>query len=346
MLQTPPQKNLKIKLLVFNMPSEYSIANIFFVVVFLFCFSIVETIAQKVYEPWRRYEKTSQIEFGIGTSNYLGDIHPIDNIYSYQSSIRWNTSLSYIKQITPFYSLKIAFSWVRLAGDDYVFTKNQVSKTDNFDINFLRNLSFRNDLKEVSYVSIINLKSGFFARNFKNRPQMIPYFLLGTSLIKHQPLAREIYTQTIGLGEWRKINVSQSKRNIAFAIPTGIGLKGRVSEKFDLNFELNYHFVFTDNLDDIIGRPFPKNELIGNTDFTNRSTEKFTANNGFNRTNLYNIVAQRQGFSFFNGLGTNLFPTIGYPNTTPERGDKKNDSFLMISVKVQYYLSKRDRCKY
>lgn len=315
-------------------------------IIFILKVLAYKSIGQKTHEPWSKFEQAKYIELGLGSSSYFGDIHPINNYASYITSIRWNANLGFTKHITSFYSIKLTSSWTRISGDDFYFTIKQIHNTPKFDTNFLRNLSFRNDLKEISFLNVINILDGFFSRTYANRPTMIPYVMFGLSIIQQQPFAREAYSPLSGVGSWKKINVTGNNQPIILALPIGIGIKRKFSKRIDLSFEINYRYTLSDKLDDIIKEPFPANILSGNTNFTNRSTEKYSANTGLDRSQYYDVVVVRQGFGTLSSIGNTLPPTIGYPNLTPERGDGNKDSFITTSIKVHYYLNKRYKCTY
>lgn len=291
--------------------------------------------AQGKYKfPWERFNKTLSIDFGGGTAHYVGDIHPNNNVFSYTSTVRWNLSSNLTWQFSPFFSIRSGFAWVRIAGDDFTFTKKNMTfkpQTDAFDLQFLRNLHFRNDLKEISLVGIINLSNGFSNRT-SNRPNQTPYLFSGINFFMNQPLAREKFiAATNEKGAWTTINVSQNNTKLGASIPIGLGIRKKLSSKLDLLAEVSYRITFTDALDDIIQAPYS----VANDVFENRSTELITAQTGQSRANNFNDISNRQGFSTYS-TGNILPPTIGYPNPFPERGDAGNDSYWTTSLRLRY----------
>lgn len=300
--------------------------------------------AQGKYKlPWERFNKTFSIDFGGGTAQYLGDIHPNNNIFSYVSTVRWNLSSHITWQFSPLFAVRTGFSWVRISGDDFAFTKRNMEfkpQTDAFDLQFLRNLHFRNDLKEVSLTGIINLQNGFSNRT-SNRPNQIPYLFSGINFFINQPLAREKFNvDTNEKGAWRIINISQNNIKFDVSIPIGLGIRIKLSPKLDLAAEVSYRITFTDALDDITQATYSTTSDI----FENRSTELIAAQTGQSRVKNFNDVSNRQGFPIYL-TGKTLPPTIGYPNPFPERGDAGNDSYWTTNLRLRYYFDKKIKCK-
>lgn len=300
--------------------------------------------AQGKYKlPWERFNKTFSVDFGGGTAHYLGDIHPNNNVFSYTSTVRWNLSSHLTWQFSPLFAVRAGLAWVRISGDDFAFTKKNMAfkpQTDAFDLQFLRNLHFRNDLKELSLTSIINLQNGFSNRT-SSRPNQTPYLFSGINFFMNQPLAREKFNaETNEKGAWTTINVSQNDTKFGASIPIGLGIRKKLNSKLDLVAEVSYRITFTDALDDIIQASYSATTDI----FENRSTELITAQAGQSRANNFNDVSNRQGFPTYS-TGKILPPTIGYPNPFPERGDAGNDSYWTTSLRLRYYFDKKIKCK-
>ncbi|MFY7912160.1 MAG: DUF6089 family protein [Emticicia sp.] len=315
------------------------------VFVLIMALAQINCLGQGRYKsPWERFNKTLSVDLGAGTAHYFGDIHPTNNLYSFSSTVRWNVSSNLTWQFSPFFSLRTGFAWVRIAGDDFVFAKNNMNArptADAFDLQFLRNLHFRNDIKEFSLVGIINLSNGFSNRT-SNRPNQTPYLFSGINLFINQPMAREKYNvSTSSKGDWTNINISPSNSKLNFSIPIGLGFRRKLNSKLDLVAEISYRVTFIDNLDDIIKGPYSN----ANTALENRSTERVAAQTGQDRTLTFNEISNRLGFPSSSGTGPNLPPTIGFPNPFPERGNDKNDSYWTTSLRVRYYFEKKIKCK-
>ena len=211
---------------------------------------------------------------GIGMSNYFGDLAP--------NNTRTSTDLGYtrtyltgyyLQRVHPNVTLRGGLSWMQLRGDDYSVA--DASAPDNSDYGrFIRNLSFRSNVFEVSGVGLFELfptDRGFLRRTFLN-----PYFMMGLSVFYHNPQSKtpvggkpgDPKSDWIGLrdlgteGQYTGIaGTPQPYSLLQVGVPLGIGVRYRLLDKFDLSLELGYRFVFTDYLDDVSGR-YPSDEVL------------------------------------------------------------------------------------
>jgi hypothetical protein len=311
----------------------------FSIVFFTFSTNYAQTIKRPPYE---RYFKTSEIGLGIGSSQYFGDIHPFNNHFGYTSTIRWNTNVSFTRHLNAFYSLRLVATYARIMADDFLSSRNNVDGFSNkFDNQFLRNSHFRNDLKEISLVSLINIKNGFYSVRNQNRKAIMPYVIAGLGIYHHAPQARGVYDAVNHkLAPWEFINTTSDSKTLNLSIPIGLGIRKKISAKMDVSAEVCYRITFTDQLDDIIYQSYPNST----NPYSNRSQERYSAISGKDRNELFNLVALRQGFPIFTGTGDKYFPIIGYPNETPKRGESGNDAFLTTSIQVRYYFEKKISC--
>ncbi|MEA5461907.1 DUF6089 family protein [Arcicella sp. LKC2W] len=314
-------------------------------ILIFFFFTQLSTFAQRqnLIPAYNRFDKNLSIDLGFGTAHYLGDIHPANNVYSYISTVRWNVTSGVTYQFSPLFSARLGISWIRISANDFTFAgKNMAAnpQSDAYDLQFLRNLHFRNDLKEASLVGTLNLKNGFSNRR-SNRPEVMPYVLAGVVIFSSSAQARDKFdASTNQIGAWTDVNISNIKPSIKLGIPLGFGIRKKISNNFDIVAEVAYRITVTDALDDIVNMPY---QATLNT-FENRSTEVFNAYSGESRAENFNIISNRQGFSTYNGTAQNLPPTIGYPNPIPQRGETGNDAYWTTSFKLRYYFNKRIFC--
>ena len=156
------------------------------------------------------------------------------------------------------------FTWARIAGDDYTFSK---SNPDKFAAQYVRNLHFRNDLKEFAVTGIYNFIAD--GRTSKERAQFTPYIFGGLALVAHNPEAR-IPTAESAPGDatvagspraWAKLQPLKTEGQgqpsydkpyslVTLAIPVGIGARYRINEMFNVGVEIGFRYTFTDYLDD------------------------------------------------------------------------------------------------
>lgn len=292
--------------------------------------SICEAQTSKtgVYRP--KAMKFSSISFGIGSSHYYGDISTINPLKASITSIRWNISLGYQFFISNKLQLGFVAGFVRLAGDDFY--------SDN-DKNFLRNLHFRNDIKQIS--TFLQYHPLNYSSDIRKRLDFSPFLTMGLGYFIHNPKAK----LPIKMGaEWVELpplhTEGQSLNPIypepyklsGWIIPIGIGVRYRYNKKIDFSFEMAYHFTFTDYLDDVSGF-FPNTILFTDPKsaaLSNRSQELISVSTGNDRSD------RMLKYFTHNGLPN---PVLGATGT--DRGSQNgNDSYLLTSVKVHILIPK------
>ncbi len=189
-------------------------------------------------------------DYGVsaGVSNYLGDIGGREKTRRdfvadmKLAKTRWNVGAFVRYKWRPRVSLKLAFDYLRIEGDDKLST--------NPGRNY-RNLNFRNDMLDLALTGEVffyenndlgntyRYKNGFRAYVFGGVGGYYsnPKGKLNGSWIPLQPL------ETEGV-HYRKVGVN---------VPIGIGFYFTFSKKHRIGYELNWRTTFTDYLDDISG---------------------------------------------------------------------------------------------
>lgn len=241
-------------------------------------------LGQKAKERYEGmpFKPHSSVSFGAGSSNYLGDLVPAAGLFSVAAqTMRWNVGLQYTRHLSKYFSGNIQVSYIRIAGDD-----NYFSSTGAFEGNYLRNLHFRNDLKELSVSAVYEPMGN--AENLSKRPILSPYLYLGVAGFTHNPVARKdpsLVPGTPSLQAWQDLQtediegVMYSLVNIS--IPFGFGFRYKIGAQMDLGFDFGYRVSLTDYLDDVSdNRP---NVLTSPSIYFNRTGEPFAANTLLNR---------------------------------------------------------------
>jgi hypothetical protein len=122
---------------------------------------------------------------GINALNYFGEIAPRPTTLSTDISFtRPGINLFLKQKFGDRYSWKVNFMWGRLQASD-----TETVGADNFDSEnanrYLRNLSFRNDIYELSLQGQVDLfKHG---GRFSSRPPLNVYAIFGLGVIYHNP---------------------------------------------------------------------------------------------------------------------------------------------------------------
>src|SRR5690606_18989212 len=140
------------------------------------------TMKKQPFPPSYRY---TTVEFGLSAFNYFGDLAPTSGIASTDLDFtRPGFSLSIKHKIGPQFFVRSDFSWGRLQGDDYT----SANPNDRNSIyRYIRNLHFRNDIKELDLVGMFTLfeNRSWFAR----RELLNPYIFGGVAVLHHNPKA-------------------------------------------------------------------------------------------------------------------------------------------------------------
>ncbi len=272
---------------------------------------------------------------GIGTASYYGDMAGYSRPFaSTFRMMRWNVTGNYTYHFSPRLAARAAFTWARIAGDDYTMNikgpRNVVQYLD-------RNLHFRNDIKEFSAVGIFKIIPD--NRTSDRRPVFSPYVFAGIGLIAHNPMARlpaegvEGYTKS----DWVKLKPLNTEGQgnpgyedpysvVNLAIPFGIGARYKINERFDVSAELGFRFTTSDYLDDVKGSYADPALLTPEAQMmANRSQEAVTARK----------LKDRSAY-------------LGSPEGAPgtQRGGTPNraDTYLLGTISVHYVIGSPIKC--
>jgi hypothetical protein len=220
-----------------------------------------------------KFDAHSTVSLGMGSSNYVGDLAPLGGFgQAGIQSMRWNVGAQFTRHFSKNFSARFGLSYVRLAGDDNYFDQN-----GDFSGSYYRNLHFQNDLKELTVLGVFELMGN--KEFIRKRPQFAPYVMAGIAAFSHDPRARKdavMSNGTLVKGNWISLHgqTTPSEGNsyslVGLAIPVGIGFRYRLTDDFDLGFEIMHRVAFSDYLDDVSDN---RNSISPATSFyTNRST--------------------------------------------------------------------------
>jgi hypothetical protein len=158
--------------------------------------------------------------------------------------------------------------WGRITGDD---SKSASTNEEENVPRFKRNLSFRNDIKEFSATTVIDLFEN--RRTYSRRREWNPYAFAGIAVFHHSPkayydgedMAKGWYAlQPLGT-EGQLLggdDYPEKYKRVQLAIPFGLGVRYRYNTQWDLGFEIGWRKTFTDYLDDISGNYASKADLL------------------------------------------------------------------------------------
>jgi Domain of unknown function (DUF6089) len=210
------------------------------------------------------------IGVSFNTTNYYGDLAPKPNRFSSDISFtRPGIGLSFAHRFGPRYTLLGQVMVTTLRGGDH-------ESADKNDVNsgsrYLRNLEFRNTIKEFSAVAVFDLFENM--ATYISRVRWTPYAYLGVAGFISTPKGRAPKTDLLGNdladgGKWVKLRplgtegqYSKLDRTDAnygikpyhafqFAIPVGLGVRFRINQVLDVWADVGFRYTFTDYLDDV-----------------------------------------------------------------------------------------------
>lgn len=207
----------------------------------LFIFIISSSLSLKSQWLW---------EYGgaVGATNYLGDIGGKEKTRRdfvadmKLAKTRWNAGAFVRYKWRPKLSLKLAFDYIRIEGDDKLSTNPG---------RVYRNFNFKNDIFDLGFTG-----EWFFYENndlgntYRYRNGFRAYAFAGIGGFYTNP--KSYYK-----GEWVKMrpyaDEGYAYKAIVLNIPMGLGFYFTFDKKHRLGFEMNYRKTFTDYIDDISG---------------------------------------------------------------------------------------------
>ena len=285
----------------------------------------------------------SSVSLGAGSSTYLGDLAAYNQPFRSLTTLpRWNVGLAYTRHVTPNVAVRASFTWARIVGDDYTYTRSDPTR---LAAAYARNLHVRNDIKEVAITSIYNFVAD--GRTPNRRPTFTPYVFGGLAVAAHNPEARTPTTTNGNNGDsdarkWVKLQPlhteGQGQANrakpyslLTVAVPVGFGVRYRLNEQFNIGFEVGFRYTFSDYLDDVAGSYAQVDALQGLPRLL--ADRRFEYDAARVNTNRYTVAQQ-------------LLQTDIAQFTTDVRGSSKslNDSYLLTSLSIQYIFPVSIKC--
>lgn len=285
----------------------------------------------------------NSLGFSLNALNYYGDLAPSPKRISTDISFtRPALGVSFTHRFGPRYQLTGNFMYGGLRGSD--FESADPNDIDNGAFRYVRNLSFRNRIKELSVVGQIDLFEN--QATYISRVPWTPYVFAGLAVFHHNPQAQVPQTDLLGnpfsdAGEWVDLKPLKTEGKsyslIQFAIPFGLGARFRINEVMDISGEIGFRYTFTDYLDDV------SSDYV---DLTTLASEKARAmsyrSNEVQPVNarVQEIIANRYtgytGFTTVSGYGH--VNSDGTTNMRGRAGDR--DIYMVTTVRLTYILGK------
>lgn len=278
------------------------------------------------------------IGVSVSALNYYGDIAPRPQRVSTDISFtKPAVGISFTHRFGPRYSLMAQFMYGTLKGSD----QQSADKTDaeNGVYRYVRNLSFRNRIKELSVIAYFDLFEN--DATYISRVKWTPYVYIGAAGFLHNPQAQTPTGEWVDLrplgteGQYSDLQPSDANYGIKpysklqVAIPFGLGARFRINEVIDLWADIGFRYTFTDYLDDVsqnyVDLDVLKSDLArtmsyrsGELPATDRPAEvPYIGRNG----GVYNVV-----------------PGYGSEHPDNVRGSKDKDIYMVTTLRLTYII--------
>jgi hypothetical protein len=184
----------------------------------------------------------------LGASNYLGDIGGKEKTRRdffadmKLAKTRWDGGVFVRYKWLPQVSLKLAFDYVRIEGDDKLSTNPGRMN---------RNFNFKNDILDLGLTAeYFFFEDPDLGNTYRYRNSFRAYVFGGVGGFYSNP-------KTIYQGEYVKLRdyyiEGYEYKKFLLNLPVGAGFYFTFDKKHRIGFEMNYRITFTDFLDDISG---------------------------------------------------------------------------------------------
>ena len=221
-------------------------------------------------QGFSKEKKYNALGVSVSALNYYGDIAPRPQRISTDISFtRPAIGINFIHRFGPRYSLQGQFMYGVLKGSD-AESADPTGETSQY--RYKRNLSFRNQMMELSAVAVFDLFEN--QATYISRVKWTPYVYLGVAGFTNNPKAQAPATDLTGsplaeAGKWVKLRTLGTEgqystldptdvnfgikpyKSLQIAIPFGFGARFRINEVLDLWADLGFRYTFTDYIDDI-----------------------------------------------------------------------------------------------
>lgn len=297
----------------------------------------------------------------LNAFNYFGDLAPLEGRASTDISFtRPGIGIFYGHRFGPRYTLRASFTYGTVRGDDF---ESADLNDENARFRYVRNLHFRNRIKELTVVAIFDLFKN--ESSYISRVQWTPYAYTGVTVFHHNPQAfvpedsglpeagTWVNLQPLGTeGQYADLQESDANygikpyKKIQISIPFGIGMRYRLNQVLDLSFETGVRYLFTDYLDDV-SQNYVDPGVFGSDDLARLMSDLSREANApvsgdarqLDNPNIQEIVNRTYTFTGTDGNTYTRIAGFGYEDPENLRGNKKeNDLYFVTSIKVAFII--------
>ncbi len=312
--------------------------------------------------PFGNAKQYLTIGVSANALNYFGDIVPRDNILSTDIAYtRPGLGISSSARLGRAFSVQASFMYGRISSSDFGTADPQ---DEEAGYRYVRNLQFRNNIKDLSIVGVFDLFPNPYSLSLRMR--WTPYLFAGVSVFHHNPqglvpqqavlrpgdlanpFVPEQAGEWVGLKDLQTEGPENSYSNFQISIPFGAGFRFRINERFDVEGEVSYRYLFTDYLDDVSGNYADKGLLQSDLArvMSDRSLEPVDVVSGDPRA-IFSPegVLNRSTNTYVGADGVEYvhLPGYGQPHASANRGNADdNDIFIVTTVRLVMMLAPLD----
>jgi hypothetical protein len=281
--------------------------------------------------------------------NYYGDLSPSAKALSTDLGYtRPAFGGSFVHRFGPRYQLVASFMAGGIKGSD---NKSADPNDNDAAFRYVRNLSFRNRIQELSVVGQVDLFEN--QATYISRVKWTPYIFAGIAVFHHNPQAQVPKTDLNGnafsnAGEWVDLKDLKTEgedyKLVQAAIPFGIGARFRLNELMDIAAEFGFRYTFTDYLDDVSGYYVDLRTLDSDLarSMSYRSNE---VQPGVSDKVDAIISGRYTGYGSDLGPGFTTVSGYGHVNDDEEnskniRGKSDKDLYMVTSIRLTYIINR------
>jgi hypothetical protein len=286
----------------------------------VFLLAFMTLCLQGVAQYGSRYN--TDFGFRLGPSYYLGDLSGTGSSSKFGplniqfGQVGLHAGITGRKFFTQYLAVEASLNYGRIRGTD---------KLNEIPTHYSRNLSFRNDIIELSAraeAHFLTLRD--VSRTYRYNLNFSVFAFVGFGMFWNNPKA-ELN------GTWHALQPLQTEgksySRIQPAIPLGLGLEFRLNKKHIIGWDIGLRKVFTDYLDDV------STTYLNHSEFDDNPTAKALQDRS--------IELEGTGDPLF--IGTHLYSYNSNPEGGAIRGNPDNDDWYIWTAITYKYAIKGKR---
>lgn len=308
-------------------------------------FVVLATAVADAQVRFTKKKKYWSVGGSLNAMNYFGELAPGPSFPSFAIiRTRPNIGACIIRRFHPRASWRAQMFWGRITGND-----NDADMVGYDQGRWIRNLSFRNDIKELSFTGIYDMFEN--RGTFQKRPDYTPYAFGGLAIIYTNP-------RTLYQGSWVALQPlkteGRSYSRLQVVVPMGVGFRYKLAQQWDLAFEIGWRWTFTDYLDDVSSNYVSKEQIYAQSGelavaLSDRSIERANiadANSDYQISTIQSSVDGRNYQYVTNKYGD----IISWGREGQQRGDNRKrsgfqkDWYLVTGFHLTYILYGGVKC--